>query len=38
MEIIRELDKKFLIYSYSIYTTSTWFVLVINSFTLMFIH
>jgi len=31
MRIIRELDKEFPIYSYTIYTTSMWFILIINS-------
>ena len=37
MEIIRELNKKFLIYYYPIYTIDTWFVPVINNPTPMFI-
>ena len=31
MGIMRELDKEFPAYYYSIYTTSTWFMLTINS-------
>ena len=37
MEIIRELDKESLMYSYTIYTNKTWSVLTINNSTLMFI-
>ena len=36
--IIRELNKEFLMYSYTIYITSTWSVLMINSFILISIH
>ena len=36
--IIRELNKKSLIYCYFIYTIDTWFVLAINNPTLMFMH
>jgi len=35
VEIIRELNKEFLLYSYTIYTKSSWSVLAINSPTLM---
>jgi len=38
MGITRELDKEFLIHFYSIYTISTWSVLVINSPTLIFMY
>ena len=38
MEIIRELDKKFLMYCYSIYIIDTWSILAINNSTLMFIY
>jgi len=34
--IIRELDKKFLLYSYTIYMKSSWSMLMINSPTLIF--
>jgi len=38
MEITNELDNKFSIYSYTIYTTYTWCMLMINSPTLRSIH
>ena len=38
IRIIRELNKKSLIYFYTIYTTGTWSMLAINSPTLMSIY
>jgi len=37
MRIIRELNKEFLMYFYTIYTINTWFVLAINNFTIKYI-
>ena len=38
MKITRELDKESLMYYYPIYTIDTWFMLAINSPTLMFMY
>ena len=38
MEITRELDKKFPIYSYTIYAIDIWSVILINNSTLKYIY
>ena len=38
MEITRELNKKSLLHSYTIYTKASWSMLVINNPTLMSMH
>ena len=38
MGITRELDKKFLMYSYTVYIEELWSVLIINSITLKYMY
>ena len=38
IEITRELNKEFLMFFYTIYTTNTWSVIMVSNPTLMSIH